>query len=165
MKTRLLILCVLVTAGLTLPGTVGCGQGASGNGAEVSLPPPTTTGGMGVAEAIAKRRSVREFTKEDLTIEQISQLAWAAQGITEPQRGLRAAPSAGALYPLELYLFTKDGVFHYLPKGHKLEQIGTRDRRHELSLAALGQSSVASAALDFVITAVFARTQAKYGES
>jgi SagB-type dehydrogenase family enzyme len=164
MKMRLLILCVIVAAGFALPGTVGCGQTASGGGPEVSLPPPTTAGGMGVAEAIAKRRSVRQFTQEALTMEEVSQLAWAAQGITEPEKGLRAAPSAGALYPLELYLFTKDGVFHYLPKGHKLVQLSAKDKRGELSAAALGQSCVRQAALAFAVTGVFGRTEAKYGK-
>ena len=163
MKLRLLILCVIAVAGLALPGTVGCGQSASG-GPEVNLPAPTTADGMGVAEAIAKRRSVREFTKEDLTIEEISQLVWAAQGITEAEKGLRAAPSAGALYPLELYLFTKDGVFHYVPRGHKLVRLSETDKRAELSAAALDQSSVREAALAFVVVGVFARTEAKYGK-
>ncbi len=164
MKARLGVLCIVLAVGAALPGPAGCGERASGDRPEVNLPPPVTAGGMGVAEAIAKRRSVREFTREELTIEQISQLAWAAQGITEPQRGLRAAPSAGALYPLELYLFTKEGVFHYVPRGHKLEQFATQDRRRELSMAALGQSAVAEAALDFVIAGVLARTEVKYGE-
>ena len=164
MKARLLVLCVLVMAGLMLHGTLGCGQNGSKGGAEMKLPPPLTAGGMGVAEAIAKRRSVRQFTQEALTMEEVSQLAWAAQGITEPERGLRAAPSAGALYPLELYLFTKDGVFRYVPKGHKLIQLSAKDTRAELSAAALGQSSVREAALAFVLTGVFTRTEAKYGK-
>jgi len=119
---------------------------------------------MGVAEAIAKRRSVRQFTRESLTIEQISQLAWAGDGITDPERGLRSAPSAGALYPLQLYLFTPEGVFRYLPQGQKLTQLSTEDKRGELSAAALGQQSVREAPLVFVIAADFAVTEAKYGE-
>jgi SagB-type dehydrogenase family enzyme len=119
---------------------------------------------MSLTEAIAKRRSIRDFAPDPLSLEQISQLAWAAQGITEPTRGLRTAPSAGALYPLELYLLTKDGVFHYLPQGHKLIQLSDADRRGDLSKAALDQSSVAQAALDIVIAGVFSRTEAKYRE-
>jgi len=162
MEVRLLVLCLLVAAGLGLPGTVGCGQSASEGRPEINLPPPSTTGGMGVAEAIAKRRSVRQFTGESLTMDQISQLAWAAQGITDPERGYRAAPSAGALYPLELYLFTQDGVFHYRPEGHRLVQLTDVDKRVELSAAALGQPSVRDAPLAFLMTGVFARTEAKY---
>ncbi len=165
MKTRLIILCLVMAASVTLPGTLGCGQGtASGEGREIVLPPPVTEGGMSLPEAIAKRRSVRHFTQQTLTLDQISQLAWAGQGITDPIRQFRAAPSAGATYPLELYLFTAEGVFRYLPKGHKLIQLGTQDQRRELALAALGQDFVRQAPLDFVITAVYARTSGKYGE-
>jgi SagB-type dehydrogenase family enzyme len=163
MKGKLVAVCVVI-AGMLVPGTFGCGQGAEGEprGKEIALPAPATRGGMSLTEAIAKRRSIRSFAPDPLTLEQISQLAWSAQGITEPGRGLRAAPSAGALYPLELYLLTEDGVFHYLPQGHKLVQLSDADRRGALSQAALGQSSVAQAALDIVIAGVFSRTEAKY---
>jgi len=129
MKGKLIAVCVVV-AGVLIPGTVGCGQGGEGEprGKEIALPAPATTGGMSFTEAAAKRRSVREFAPGALSLEQISQLAWAAQGITEAGRGLRTAPSAGALYPLELYLVTKDGLFHYLPQGHKLIQLSDADR-------------------------------------
>jgi SagB-type dehydrogenase family enzyme len=166
MNPRLLAFCLVVVVGTTLPGTLGCGQGtgtASGEGREIVLPPPVTEGGMSVPEAIAKRRSVRQFTQEALTLEQISQLAWAAQGITDPVRQFRAAPSAGATYPLELYLFTAEGVFRYVPKDHKLVQLGAQDRRRELAAAALGQDFVRQAPLDFVITAIYERTSARYG--
>ena len=166
MKAKLMIISALVV-GVLLPGTLGCGQdNALGepSGKEISLPAPATAGGMSLAEAIAKRRSVRDFRSEPLTLAQISQLAWAAQGITDPAGGRRAAPSAGAKYPLELYLLTKEGQFHYVPQGHKLIQVSGRDRREDLSKAALGQTSVAQAPLDIVIAAVFARTEEKYGE-
>jgi SagB-type dehydrogenase family enzyme len=118
---------------------------------------------MSVEEALARRRSVRSFAARDLTEEQISQLAWAAQGVTEPRMGLRTAPSAGALYPLEIYLVKKDGVFHYIPEGHELAQISSADVRGRLAEAALGQSSVREAPLDIVIAAVYERTSSKYG--
>lgn len=165
MSPKLLALCLVVAAGTTLPGTLGCGQTtASPRAREIALPAPSTEGGMSVSAAIAKRRSVREFTAEQLTLEQISQLAWAAQGITDPVREFRASPSAGATYPLEMYLFTAEGVFRYIPKGHKLVQLREDDLRRDLSVAALGQDSVRQAPLDFVITAVYARTSAKYGD-
>jgi SagB-type dehydrogenase family enzyme len=119
---------------------------------------------MPLSEAIAKRRSVRSYTDEALTLQEISQLAWAGQGITEPERGLRAAPSAGATYPIELYLFTPEGVFRYVPQGHRLLQLSDQDGRSDLSKAALGQQCVAAAPLSFVVTAVVARTSEKYGE-
>jgi len=144
---------------------VGCGQSASpqGQAPEIALPPPATTGTVSVEEALAKRRSVRAFSSKALTLEQVSQLAWAAQGITEPGRGLRTAPSAGATYPLELYLATPDGLFRYLPRGHKVAKLSGEDRRAALAEAALGQASVRNAALDIVITALYERTAGKYG--
>jgi len=166
MTARLLVVGILTPPALMLLGAFGCGQPGSPSGrseAEITLPNPSTSGGMAVAEAIAKRRSIRNFAGEPLTLEEVSQLAWAAQGITEPNRKYRAAPSAGALYPLELYVLTHEGVFHYIPDRHSLAPITSKDRRSDLSRAALGQSFIADAALSFVITAVYARTEAKYG--
>ncbi len=131
---------------------------------EIALPAPETTGTMSVEEAISKRRSVRSFQDRELSLAEVSQLAWAAQGITAPTRGLRAAPSAGALYPLELYLVKSDGAYHYVPAGHKLVKVASEDLRGSLCAAALGQSSVREAAMDVVIAAVFERTTGKYGE-
>jgi SagB-type dehydrogenase family enzyme len=166
-KLNPLFLAILIGAALGIAGGLGCGQNApsrSGSaGAEVRLPQPRLTGPVSVEEALARRRSVRQFADKDLTIQQVSQLAWAAQGITEPQRGLRTAPSAGALYPLELYLVKRDGLFHYIPQGHKLIQLSGQDLRGPLSQAALGQSHVRAAALDVVIAAVYQRTRVKYG--
>ncbi|HUT75539.1 MAG TPA: SagB/ThcOx family dehydrogenase [Armatimonadota bacterium] len=121
------------------------------------------TGPVSVEQSLARRRSVREFALRDLTLEQVSQLAWAAQGITDPASGFRTAPSAGALYPLEVFLVKQDGVFHYLPHGHKLVQMSKADLRASLARAALGQLSLRTAPLDIVITAVYERTKVKYG--
>ncbi|MEW6059799.1 MAG: SagB/ThcOx family dehydrogenase [Actinomycetota bacterium] len=118
---------------------------------------------MSLEEALALRRSVREFTGATLTLEELSQLLWAAQGITAEWGG-RTAPSAGALYPLEIYVATADGLCHYLPEGHRAEVLSHVDLRGPLAHAALDQSSVSDAPAVFVITAVFARTAAKYGE-
>jgi SagB-type dehydrogenase family enzyme len=145
---------------------LGCGRPAASSGAptETALPAPTTVGKMSLEEALAKRRSVRQFAAKDLTIEQVGQLAWAAQGITAASRGLRTAPSAGATYPLELYIVKADGVFHYLPQGHRLARLSSQDLRPGLSEAALGQGSVRQAGADFVIAAVYERTRARYGD-
>jgi len=167
MRLALLSIPCLLVVALFFAGALGCGQtGAQGVpvGKEIVLPAAVTTGGMGLSESVAKRRSVREFTSQALSMEQLSQLTWAGQGITDPEQGRRAAPSAGATYPLELYLLTKEGVFRYVPQGHKLVQLGDRDRRDDLSNAALGQASVAQAALDIVIVGVLSRTETKYGE-
>jgi SagB-type dehydrogenase family enzyme len=131
---------------------------------QISLPEPRKDGGMSVEAAIAARRSVREFSDARLTWAEIGQLAWAAQGITDPAGRLRAAPSAGALYPLELYFVTLDGAYHYLPAGHKMEQLSDRDLRGELRSAGANQEVVGRAPLTIVIAAVYERTAVRYGE-
>jgi len=128
----------------------------------IQLPPPATQGKMSLEEALAARRSVREFTREPLPTAVISQLLWAAQGITG-RGGLRTAPSAGALYPLELYVATAEGLFHYERRGHRLLRAAEEDPRPALQYAALDQPSVGEAPAVFVITAVRARTEGKYG--
>ena len=165
MNVKVLLLSSLVAAGLCLPGTVGCGQPGTPQSAspktEIALPAPKTEGEMSLEETLAKRRSIRQYQAQDLTLEQLGQLAWAAQGITN-ERGFRTAPSAGATYPLELYLLTKDGVFRYLPAGHKLQQFSDQNLRRELAAAALEQEWVRFAPLDIVITAVYERTRRRY---
>jgi SagB-type dehydrogenase family enzyme len=130
----------------------------------ISLPSPQKKGEMSLEETLQKRRSKRVFESGELTLKQISQLLWACQGITDPSFGGRTAPSAGALYPLEIYVVKKEGVFHYLSEKHVLERIKKGDVRKELSDAALGQKPPAKAPVSFVITAVYSRTAAKYGE-
>ena len=129
---------------------------------QVVLPAPVSQGSVSVEAAIAARRSVREFSGTPLTWAEIGQLAWAAQGITDPARGLRAAPSAGGLYPLEVYLVTADGLYHYVPAGHKLERLAAGDPLGALRAAA-GGVAVRQAPLDIVIAAVFERTRERYG--
>ncbi len=135
---------------------------------KISLPAPRQDSGFSLEHALRERRSLREFGKTALTQEEISQLLWAAQGITS-RDGLRAAPSAGALYPLELYLVAgtvrdlDPGVYKYAPGGHRLMKIIAGDRRHQLASAAHGQDSVAGAAAVLVFTAVERRTTRKYG--
>jgi SagB-type dehydrogenase family enzyme len=129
----------------------------------IELPTPLTRGDVSLEQTLAERRSTRGFTNEPLTLEEISQLLWAAQGITVEWGG-RTAPSAGALYPLEVYVVTPDGVYHYLPEGHRAELLSTADLRKPLTDAALGQTAVSDAPAVVVIAAVFARTEAKYGE-
>ncbi len=157
------ILCLLVALLLVTccPGDVAPGTSP---GQVIELPAPDTTGTVPLEQVIAQRRSKRSFTGEPLSLAQIGQLLWSAQGITEPQRGFRAAPSAGALYPLELYVVTADGVYHYQPQGHQARLHMQADRRAALTAACLGQRFVQEAAADFVFTAVFARTRAKYGQ-
>ena len=131
-------------------------------GTVVDLPPPQTSGSVPLEEVLLRRRSVRQFEEDPLTREQLSQLLWAAQGLSDP-RGFRTAPSAGALYPLELYLATAEGAFHYAPSAHALQEIASEDRRPDLWRAALRQEAVRQAPAVFVLAAVYARTSAKYG--
>ena len=135
----------------------------------IPLPAPDTTGMVSVEEALSGRRSVREFAATPLEISELSQLLWAAQGVTDPS-GLRAAPSAGALYPLEIYVACGNvngllpGVYHYLPGSHAVNRIVDRDVREDLSASALGQSSVRDAPAVIIIAAEYQRTTGKYGE-
>jgi len=129
----------------------------------INLPEPKIKGEMSLEEAIKSRRSVRNFDKTEIKLEQISQLLWAAQGITD-EKGHRAAPSAGALYPLELYIVKSEGVFHYIPDNHKLEMILEGDLRKRLKEACLGQQWIKEAPIDIVITGIYERTTVKYGE-
>lgn len=129
---------------------------------EIPLPPPRLQGPMSLEETLAARRSVRSFTDEPLTLEKIGQLLWAAQGITREWGG-RTAPSAGALYPLEVYVATPDGLYHYVPQGHRLEVKSRTDLREALWEAGLMQDAIRESPAVFVVTAVYERTAGKYG--
>ncbi|MBI5400137.1 SagB/ThcOx family dehydrogenase [Candidatus Saganbacteria bacterium] len=129
----------------------------------IPLPPVNTNSHFSLEEAIARRRSETQLQEKSLTMNQISQLLWAAQGITDPTFGFRAAPSAGALYPLSIYVAKQDGLFRYIPDGHKLIQISDQDIRPSMTRAALSQDFIREAPVDIIITANFAITQAKYG--
>lgn len=135
----------------------------------MKLPEPSCDSDVSLERSLLERRSVRSYRDEPLTLREISRLLWAAQGITDPG-GLRTAPSAGALYPLEVYVVSGDvtdlppGVYRYQSDRHGLLKITGNDRRAELARAALSQSCVAEGAAAFVFTAVYARTTGKYGE-
>jgi SagB-type dehydrogenase family enzyme len=138
----------------------------------VKLPPPETAGTVSVEEAIALRRTVRAFLPRSLEMRQLSQLLWAAQGITG-KRGLkRAAPSAGALYPMDVYVVAGPGAvgqlaaggYRYEPGDHALSHVKGGDLRVPMANASLHQMWMAGAPLDFVITAEYRRITGKYGE-
>jgi len=130
----------------------------------IQLPMPRMVGKVSLEETLARRRSVRQFRDRPLTQQQLSQLLWAAQGISDQRQRLRTAPSAGALYPLEIYVVDRNGVFHYSPQNHTLTTIRKGDLRTALAGAALSQGCVARAPLSIVITAVYERTTRKYGQ-
>jgi len=135
---------------------------------KIKLPKPKYDSNTSVEKALRERRSIRRYKDEALTLAEVSQLLWAAQGITDP-RGFRTAPSAGALYPLEVYVvignvegLTK-GVYKYKPHGHELVKVRSGDVRDELSVAALGQPWVKEGSIVIVFSAVYERTTQKYG--
>lgn len=132
--------------------------------ASIALQPPKQKGHMSVEEALAKRRSMREFSPLALNWQQIGQLLWAAQGITHTE-GFRTAPSAGALYPLEFYVIAPSGFYHYRPQTHWLDRRSDQDLRPGLCRAALEQESILKASAVFVIAAVYQRTAQKYGKT
>lgn len=139
------------------------------NTIDLELPRPTYSDQVSIEEALKKRRSIRQYKNQAISLQQIAQLLWAAQGITS-ETGFRTAPSAGALYPLEIYLIARNvknlstGVYHYKPQKHTLEKLKEGDVSLQLTKAALGQQAVKSSAANIVIAAVFSRTLKKYGK-
>ncbi|MCX8171391.1 MAG: SagB/ThcOx family dehydrogenase [Candidatus Bathyarchaeota archaeon] len=142
---------------------------------KVLLPLPRKVSELTVEEAILLRRSIREYTDEPVDLNSLAMILWAAYGITEPKRGFRASPSAGATYPLEIYVvigergaksaevFLREGVYKYEPHSHTLLLVKEGEYRRELMEAALGQRWVGEAPLSIVICAVFERTTSVYG--
>lgn len=140
--------------------------------ATLKLPEPSPRGGVPVFETIAKRRSIREYSNKPLTLEEFSQLLWAMNGITGEIYGypLRAAPSAGALYPNDVYAVVnrvhrlKAGIYRYAPEAHAVELLREGDFGEEIAAAALDQDFAALAGAVFIFVAVVERCRSKYGE-
>jgi SagB-type dehydrogenase family enzyme len=137
----------------------------------IALPPPKLKGNFSVEEAIFRRRSVRRYRSEPLTLAQLAQVLWAAQGFTDKRRELRAVPSAGATYPLKVFVLAgkngvagiKEGIYHYDPEEHTLHLNREGDRRGELAAASLNQGFIREAPVDIVVCAVYERTSRHYG--
>ena len=137
----------------------------------IHLPSPSQKGGMPLAEAIARRRSIRDFTPQTISQLQLSQILWAAQGITDTRGEYRAVPSAGATYPLELFVVCgrngvegiDAGIYQYNIARHSLTLHYEGDVRLALAGAALGEEGIYEAPVDIVICAVFERTTLDYG--
>jgi len=168
MKPAILPILILLAF---LPG--GCQAGEKGKAAQpgesIALPQPALDGKLSLEKALLSRRSVRDFKDQALTLSQLSQLLWAAQGITDPQ-GFRPAPSAGALYPLEIYVVVGKveglpaGVYKYRPKGHQVVRVLSGDRRKEVARAALDQEALKQGAVVLLFSGVYERTSWKYAE-
>ncbi len=134
----------------------------------IPLPPPEKDSTTSVEQALQERRSVREFKPSPISLQDLAQLLWSAQGITDRQ-GLRTAPSAGALYPMKVYVVTGNvenllaGVYHYRPHAHQLTRISKEDKRSQLASAAWDQEYVEHNATVLVFSAVEKRATGKYG--
>lgn len=173
-RIRLDILTLLILTGLSgvyfqIGTDVQADEETPPKGETMKLPDPKFKSSTSVEEALSARRSVRDYAEDSLTIEQISQLLWAAQGLTSKWGG-RTAPSAGALYPLEIYLVAgevkglKSGLYHYDPGKHQISLTQEGDLREKATQASLYQDEILRAPATLVITAVYERTMQKYRE-
>ena len=138
-------------------------------GGSLPLPPPSRVGNTSLEETLDSRQSVRTFSIEPLTLRELSQVLWAAQGLTRPG-GFRTTPSAGALYPLEVLVVAGNveglapGVYRFNPRGNTLALVRTGDLREEFCRAGLDQTAIRDAPATLVISAVPSRTTGRYGE-
>jgi SagB-type dehydrogenase family enzyme len=154
----------LLIAALVLELLGGLAVSAEKINKTIKLPEPKIIGKMSIEESIFRRRSERSFLPNELTMDQLSQLLWAAQGITDKSWGFRAAPSAGSLFPLTIYVIKKDGIFKYVPDGHKLVQTSSEDVRPSLVRASLGQNFIGDAPAVFIVAGNFRIVEAKFGQ-
>ena len=135
----------------------------------IILPQPKKDSRVSVEEALSNRRSIRSYKKKPITLKELSQLLWAAQGETEKWGG-RTAPSAGALYPLEVFAVVGNveglnpGIYRYIPEDHSLDGFKRGDLRNSLMKAAIGQPCIKNAPVNIVVTGVYSRTEEKYEE-
>ena len=142
---------------------------AEADAVQIDLPEPTLRGEVSLEETLQTRRSIREYGDGPVTLEEVSQLLWAAQGETAEWGG-RTAPSAGGLYPLETYLVAgnvcdlEQGVYKYRPGEHDLLRVGDGDRKALLAETALGQEWVEEGVAAIILAAVYERTTGKYDE-
>ena len=138
-------------------------------GSMITLPDPDTSGGMSLTEALSLRRSIRSYRDAPLSLAEVSQLLWSAQGFTN-ERGFRTAPSAGATFPLEIFLMVnnveglKAGIYHYLPADNALEFLREGAPAAELARACLSQSMISDGGAVLIFAADFDRTTGRYGE-
>ncbi len=165
-RSRLMALVALALSAVG-PGAPAASEGGEG---AIALPKPRARGDVSVERALAQRRSIRAFADDPLPLAAVAQLLWAAQGVTDGGRGFRTAPSAGALYPLEVYLVAGAvsgigaGIYRYDPSAHQLRFRAGGDLRSAVARAALEQHWVADAPAILVLAAVYQRSVRQYGE-
>jgi SagB-type dehydrogenase family enzyme len=167
-RRTMLIGLALLLSGCTMRDSGGAGEGRDedSSSAGTGTPPEQelNAAGIGIVDTLAARRSVRRFADTPVPDEDVALMLWAAQGVTDSVRGFRASPSAGALYPLELYAATGDGLSHYDADGGAVDKVSERDIRGALAAGSLAQLFVAAAPVVIVITGVYERTAHKYGD-
>ena len=161
---------MLIFGCLVLALPLLCGKSQLGfaqeksRGEAVKLPPPRYDSEVSIEKALQERRSIRSYKEEPLTLIELSQILWAAQGITEPKKGLRTAPSPRAVYLLELYILPGNvtnlpmGIYKYQPQGHELVKIADGDKKAELFKSA-GQAPIKNAPVALVITGLSEKAQ------
>lgn len=136
----------------------------------ITLPVPRHESSVSLEQALEERRSVREYSSASVTLEELAQLLWAAQGVTDSSEGLRAAPSAGATFPIEVYAAVgrveglEPGLYRYNPGEHRLETVGTEDPRAALNEAGFNQGALEDPPLVIAMTGVVQRTADRFGE-
>ncbi len=154
MRNALLVgMTFVLCAGLLFLAPVAhCQDGATGK--TVKLPEPRYDGSVSVEKALKERRSVRAYADTPISLADVSQILWAADGITEPGRGLRTAPSAKGAFYVNVYLLAGKvtglpaGAYRYVPKGHLLERVGEGDKKAEVfKVAPQAQINAAPAVL------------------
>jgi SagB-type dehydrogenase family enzyme len=136
------------------------------------LPQPDVIGQVTLEKAIKSRRTIRSFASSPISLKDLSQLLWAAQGVIETGGFRRSVPSGGALYPIDVYALVgesgvreiESGVYHYEPRAHEIILVKEGDLRRELAKAALGQMWMAGAPVSLIVTAEYRRSSSKYGE-
>lgn len=138
----------------------------------MKLPQPKIKGKCTLEQAIHNRRTIRSFSEHSLPLWMLAQILWSAQGITGDRGFKRAAPSAGALYPMDIYAVIGEkgvdelpaGIVHYDPNGHMVTPIADGDFRKTVARSALGQHWMAQAPAMILITAEYRRITGKYGK-
>ncbi|MBN3041011.1 MAG: SagB/ThcOx family dehydrogenase [Candidatus Omnitrophica bacterium] len=133
---------------------------------QIKLPKPILKGKISLEEAILNRRSIRSYKQDQLSLEQIGQLLWAAGGITAEsgERQYRTAPSAGAIYPIQIYALYKKGLFHYNPFEHSLDMVKDEDLRRDLTSVCGGQGSISQAPFVIIICGDYSKVTSRYGQ-
>jgi protease I len=160
MKHKTILIAILTVTPTICTAQITAGLTVNQN---ITLPNPAQHGPISLEQVMASRRPTTEFTREVLDLNQIGQLLWAGQGITDPQTGLRTAPSIQRIYPIELRLATSQGTFSYNPNDHSLQVTSVRDVRKRLATAANNRQIVADAQCVITIAGSGRQLAMEYG--